>query len=354
MNHDIPQIPTPPRPEQEPRFPSLEEIKTQLARFMIHPEIIGSERISGDHRNPRSYEVATMDDSGKVALYAYVADTSTGSATVYVSFWKGDPSHHQWLGGTSLSSYKQATQTWSDTSSAFDANLSQAHKGASPYGEKQLELPKPPDDAPQAEKQKYFARIFDQANVRSTQALIDMARHEKTPREDLLEMIYSSFAAIAKPHLQVEFTELARQYLELPKPDGVIISIDSIKFNRESRKEGRPKEEIIKELSRLFDTAEKILGTMDVQELEASEHSSLEQALTRRALAKPFADRTTEELLALNQSYEPYPSLKSWNPAGRLEEYEFNALNRRRNILMNAIGSWNINSGGIRHDLNKI
>lgn len=207
---------------------------------------------------------------------------------------------------------------------------------------------------PEAEKPEHFALIFDRANIASAQALIDMARHEKEPREDLLEMIHSVLAVIDKPGLQNKFADLTRQYHELPKPDGVVVSNASIKLNRERKKEGGSKENIIKEISRLFETAEKILGTTDVDELVARERNSLELALARRAIAKPFADRTTEELLALNQSYEPYPSLKDWNPAGMLEKFEFNALSRRRKILMNAIGSWNINSGGIRHDLNEV
>jgi len=342
MNFDTPTSTA----EKEPRFPSLEEIKMQIAGFITDPEIVGSEKISDDTENPTSYEVATMDEAGRVALYSYTTDVRTGIATLYVSYWKGHPDNGQWLpGGTDLASYEKAASRWTIPGNAvsnFDPDTDVTSK--------QIELPKPPENASEAEKKVYFERIFHQANIRATRTLIDMAGREKTPREDTLEMIYSSLMTIDRPQSQDEFLELTAQFNALSRPDGIIISSGSIRSNRENRLEGRSKEEGLKELTRLFEAAEKILGTTDVQELEAKERDSLEFALTRRALAKPFADRTLNEILRLNQS----DSIKVRNPNGHLEEHEFIALNRRRNILMNAVGSWNALIGGIRHDLNQI
>ncbi len=353
MDFDIPRT-TPDQEKQKP-FPSLEDIKTEIARFIVHPEIIGSERISGNPENPDMYEVATMDESGSVALFQYVADIGEGTATIYVSHWKGHPDNLQWLGGTNLSGYQKESNAWTNPKDETINPEHFRHSIQTPAdNQRQLELPKPPDDASEAEKKRYFERIFDQASVKAARALIDMARQNKAPQEDLLEMIYAALATINKPQLEDEFRELNRQFENLPRPAGVNITSESIKANRESKRDGRSKEKSIEELSRLFDTAEKILGTTDIAELEARERDSLELALIRRGFAKPFADRTLEELLALNQSYEPYPSVKEWNPAGKLEKYEFDALSLRRTKIVNAVGSWNIRVGGIRHDINVI
>jgi len=371
MNFDTPlAVPTPEK-EQGPKLLSLKEIKVQIARFATHPEISGSEEIIGDSENPYLYQIATLDEKGIGGLYTYRADVDTGDATMEVSYWRGDPANREWDaklgGGSNLSKYDRAANTWTDVKiDVIDPELLPLRTEARPDDEKKHpERAEPAADAPEAEKQKYFESVFCRASIKSTRVLIGMAQGKGTSDIELLEMIYSSLMDLNKSRsqddplaqwnadgnlTQEEFIELRSQYNALPQPLDTIITKQSIRQNQDRKFEDEPKEAGIERLNELFDTAEKILGTIDTEELEARERKSLELALERRNLAKAFADRTMNELLRLNQSYEPFASIKTWNPQGKLREDEFNTLISHRNRLVKAIGSWNAKTGGIRHD----
>lgn len=369
MNFDTPlAVPT---PEKGPKHLSLPEVKVQIAKFVTGQEIPGSEKIVGDPERVDHYEIATLDEKGGGALYTYRADAKIGNAVIDVAYSAGDPAQNDWIpGGSNLSKYDCATQIWTDINVNITAPELLPHRTEALPGElvKYPEMSKPEDDASEEEKKKYFENIFVRATIKSTRALFEMTRREVAPSEELLEMIYSSLVALNKAQAaerelgpwnadgeltEDEFLEFMRQFDALPKPAGTVITKRTIKENANKRFEDEPAEQGIEKLEKLFDTAEKILGITDVAELEQREIDMLPIALERRALAKHFADRTMNGILRLNQSYEPYASIKNWNPKGKLTgengEEKFKALVRRREILIKAIGSWNVKMGGISH-----
>lgn len=397
MHPDILQIPTPPRPEQEPRFPTLEEIRQKIRKLALGQEVPESEESRGDEKGVYLYKVVTRDVKGDESLYSYkragsYPEMSTAATSIEVSYCKGPYNDGKGIcsGGENLSSYDIRTGTWRDV----PLNATIARRIADqPLAE--LSLPKNMDvlfkeesakaasenaakgkatavvingieSNPDPERvKKHFESLMNRALIRSVYILFDLAQRKGARNEEILEMIYTSMIVLNKPDPQANPLELWNPKGDLAEPQfnafrvqmnslsaaiGVTVTRESIRRRQQEIDRDTPVSERIEKLRALFETTEVLLGTTDITVLERREGQDMEGALEKRVLAKPFADRTTTELVKLNKS----SSLKDWNKDGNLTEEQFNALTRRRKILMNAVGSLVPNEGKIRHDLNKI
>lgn len=80
-------------PEEEPRFPSLEEIKAQIERLsgQENPEVI---RSLEDERGVYLHEVVIVDDKGNASLFSYrrsgnYQETKAATTVIDVAYFIG-------------------------------------------------------------------------------------------------------------------------------------------------------------------------------------------------------------------------------------------------------------------------
>lgn len=118
MNFDTPPTPS---AEQEPRIPSLEEIRYQIKRFIEKSgqKNIREERIFAEGKDVYFYEVSATDENGDAYLYQYTRkgkfEHSSASATVVeVAYYTGRLEDGMCVGGSTASHYDEQTGTWAD------------------------------------------------------------------------------------------------------------------------------------------------------------------------------------------------------------------------------------------------
>ncbi len=170
----------------------------------------------------------------------------------------------------------------------------------------------------------------------------DMPKHVSKDTQAPLQEIVKEYASPSQeknPH----------EVVMMPLADkGEAAEVDRL-FKEASAEGSR---EAIRELFRLFDEAETAFGTTDPTETDPS------MVKEARDATKPLLNKAYTELIRLNRSKDQLPDpLKIWNPSGDLTEEQFDALNRRRKVLSNAVGILHKNPDGkfaIRHDLNDV
>lgn len=358
-------IKTSPAYEQRLISPNLEEVSRKLQKLCgrENPPVI---RTVEDAKGLSLHEVVVTDAAGDDTIYTYrragdKADTTDITLTSFI----GKHTDNVCVGGENLSTYDQARGVWNDVPKNKTVEAPPVTQTAT---ETLLEV-KPAANETEMTKEK-FEGLLKEANIKSVYSLFDIARTEGKQCFETLEMIYTQLLALnisnssasqqyrlntwdPKGKLtEAQFTAFTTQFHELSHVAGATITKESIKQRQTEIREGIPVQERIQEIVTLFGKAEALLETTDIPTLETREKEDMGLALEKRAVAKPFADKTTTELIKLNRSFGPPASATIWNPAGELNQDQFNTLSLRRKMLMNAVGS--LNAQKIRHDLNAI
>jgi hypothetical protein len=119
-----------PTPEKEPRWLSLEEIKSELSRLRAKESfkaVSEVERTKENEKGVQLYEVVATDEKGDTAIYIYqkmgyvssdlgISKRAEARSTVItVAYFKGDPANTDYQGGWQLSDYDDTTGKWTDT-----------------------------------------------------------------------------------------------------------------------------------------------------------------------------------------------------------------------------------------------
>jgi hypothetical protein len=142
----------------------------------------------------------------------------------------------------------------------------------------------------------------------------------------------------------------------LPAISDIAYEILQSEANNEGILKEESKEKILVQLQERFDSIESALGSTDVEVITKRELEDPQGAEEVRSQSLPFHIDINNALMALNKSKGIF---QIWNPEGHLTEDEFNALNARRKVLDNAIGSKvkdpiTFKDKGIRHNIHKL
>lgn len=111
-----------PSPEKEPRFPSLEEIKTEIERLSgsENPEEI---RILEDEKGIYLYETVEINEKGEGALYAYRRSEGSPESKPYsdidVTYFTGNIEERNFFQAKTLSEYNTETGEWTDKNKSW-------------------------------------------------------------------------------------------------------------------------------------------------------------------------------------------------------------------------------------------
>jgi hypothetical protein len=108
-----------PTTEKEPRFPSLEEIRSQIERLsgQENPETL---RTLEDENGIYLHEVVTVDEKGDASIVSYrwagiYQETKTAATLIDVAYFLGSVDDDMCVGGKTLSHYDESSGEWADT-----------------------------------------------------------------------------------------------------------------------------------------------------------------------------------------------------------------------------------------------
>ena len=112
---------TPPTAEGEPRFPTLEEIRYQIKRFVERSgqKNIREERIFAEGKDVYFYELSATDENGDAYLYLYkrkgeYEHASAAMTVLEVTYYMGRLEDGMCVGGDTLSNYDEQNNVWAD------------------------------------------------------------------------------------------------------------------------------------------------------------------------------------------------------------------------------------------------
>ncbi len=111
-----------PTTEKEPHFPSLEEIRYQINRFVekFNQKNAREIRILAQGKDIYHYELSTTDEKGDDYLYLYkrkgqYPDSQALTTTIEVVYYLGNLQTNTAVGGDTLSDYDENSGEWVDT-----------------------------------------------------------------------------------------------------------------------------------------------------------------------------------------------------------------------------------------------
>lgn len=125
MNFDIPK----PTQEKEPRWLSLEEVKSELSRLREKEQfraISEVERMKENEKGVYLYEIVATDEKGDTAVYIYqvaggflsdlkiTPESRARSIVISVGYFKGSLDDGNWQSGYTLSDYDENSGKWTD------------------------------------------------------------------------------------------------------------------------------------------------------------------------------------------------------------------------------------------------
>lgn len=104
------------------RFPSLEEIRYQIKRFVEKSgqKNIREERIFAEGKDIYLYELSAIDENGDAFLYLYqrkgqYPHSKAAETVIEITYYKGTLEDNVCVGGNTLSNYDETTGKWTDT-----------------------------------------------------------------------------------------------------------------------------------------------------------------------------------------------------------------------------------------------
>lgn len=107
-----------PAAEKEPKYPSLEEIKSQIERLsgQENLEVI---RMIEDEEGVYLYEAATVDELGDASVFSYrrsgnYTETKAVNTVIDVAYYMGSLEEDIIFSGKTLSDYDEITGRWID------------------------------------------------------------------------------------------------------------------------------------------------------------------------------------------------------------------------------------------------
>lgn len=107
-----------PAAEKEPRYPSLEEIKSQIERLsgQENLEVI---RMIEDEKGIYLYEATAVDEFGDASVFSYrrsgnYTESKAANTVIDVTYYMGSLEEDTAFSGATLSDYDETTGIWID------------------------------------------------------------------------------------------------------------------------------------------------------------------------------------------------------------------------------------------------